>query len=186
MTKFKTIIMLSLLTMLVLKDILLVNFNNNLLGKISLIALTVYSFFHNKMVGVALTFLYVILSLNIVEAMEEGGERNIVLTKGMKLIAQCKGDNKKKNKANVPKNDMGNWRKTHCKKGKLLLNGTPIKKDPKDYSAFLKKDFPNQLTFDNKKEDLCNPCDVSCTDYKVSTKKKSQSKGFLNNLEKEF
>ena len=61
MTKFKTIIMLSLLTMLVLKDVLLVNFNNNLLGKISLIALTVYSFFHNKMVGVALTFLYVIL-----------------------------------------------------------------------------------------------------------------------------
>ena len=170
MTKFKTIIMLSLLTMLVLKDVLLVNFNNNLLGKISLIALTVYSFFHNKMVGVALTFLYVILSLNIVEAMDTNKKK--------KTDVGHEGDNKKKNKnkANVPKNDMGNWRKTNCKKGKLLLNGTPIKKDPKDYSAILKKDFPNQLTFDNKKEDLCNPCDVSCTDYKVSTKKKSQPK----------
>ena len=53
MIQFKTITMLSLLTMLVLKDVLFVNFNNNLLGKISLIALTVYSFFHNKFVGVA-------------------------------------------------------------------------------------------------------------------------------------
>mgnify|MGYP004150812517 CR=1 FL=1 len=165
--------MLSLLTMLVLKDVLFVNFNNNLLGKISLIALTVYSFFHNKFVGVALTFLYVILSLNIVEAMENKKKTDV----------GNKGDNKKKNKnkANVPKNDMGNWRKTNCKKGKLLLNGTPIKKDPKDFSAFLNKHFKNQLTFDNKKEDLCNPCDVKCNDYTVSTKYQVKE---LTNLEK--
>ena len=176
MVQFKTITMLSLLTILVLKDVLLVNFNNNLLGKISLIALTVYSFFHNKMVGVELTFLYVILSLNIVEAMENKKETEI----DDKDKGETEVDDKDKKK---PINGMDDWRKKNCKNKTLLLNGTPIKKDPKDFSTFLKKHFKNQLTFDNKKADLCNPCNVKCNDYTVSTK--SQPKE-LTNLEKKL
>ena len=174
MMKFKTILMLSLLAMVVLKDVLLVNFNNNLLGKLCLIVLTVYSFYHNKMVGVGLTFLYVVLSLNIIEAM----------------------DNKKKDSDNAKKENYQkkliikkyqnmtweNIKKLIVKKGKLLLNGKEIEKDTKINVDFLNKNFKNQLKFEDKK-DLCNPCDVNCKDYSVITKSQPSE---LSNLEKKL
>lgn len=174
MMKFKTILMLSLLAMVVLKDVLLVNFNNNLLGKLCLIALTVYSFYHNKMVGVGLTFLYVVLSLNIIEAMDNKKKDS----DNAKKDKQSKKVNNKK----VPEHDMGKWRETNCKKGKLLLNGKEIEKDTKINADFLNKNFKNQLKFEDKK-DLCNPCDVNCKDYSVITKSQPSE---LSNLEKKL
>ena len=175
MMKFKTILMLSLLAMVVLKDVLLVNFNNNLLGKLCLIVLTVYSFYHNKMVGVGLTFLYVVLSLNIIEAMT---------IKKIQIMLKKKNYQKVNNKK-VPEHDMGKWRETNCKKGKLLLNGKEIEKDTKINVDFLNKNFKNQLKFEDKK-DLCNPCDVNCKDYSVITKSQPSELSNLENLKNNF
>ena len=160
MMKFKYTLLVSILLMIVFKDGLFFNFNNNLIGKMSLIGLTIYSYYHNKLAGIALTLVYILLSLNIIEALENK-------------------DKDKKDKPK-PKDDMIKWRESNCKKGKLLLNGKEIGEDTKLTPAYFDKNFKDQLKFDNKKKSLCNPCETDCKDFTILGNSKPKE---LTNLE---